>query len=589
MNYQLLDFKGEMTSLREKVEKHAFPYKELPDVETGLRDLAKIYETKFDATQPEVMVFGIYNAGKSSIINELIGADLAKVADVPTTDCVDYHDWNGYRLADTPGVGAPIEHTRVTQEHLKKADVVIFVMSTTGSNERRENYERMKEIADAGKKIIIVLNDKNGDLCSPEGDATIQAIKDKVAVNMERVGIKDAAKKYYIVAVNAARAKKGRETGNEAFLNKSNMAELTNVIMQELKKTGPFEILSNAAHEAEAALQPMIEGIAGMEKAAGAHGAAELLERLRLRRKDLRDELAAAIDSRADRLGRQLPGTLWALINKPEEADRKVLEEVAKTAQLVQKDLENKIRDLVEEMRERAEDIEVRIKEMTFEPNAIRVNVQRPAEEVQEAFDFSSARQRMTEVLKGLEEGGLTIGATETKGGFGMGDMLAPAAGKVVAEGVKELTKTTLGKTVLSTVVGKTVLAPILPVIGPVITTLPLLIKLLGGSDDSERMRAEAEARNRQAAERARLEAQAREELAQKCMYVAADLADTFKVAVEENLQNIAAEIAKPFKEESRRLGEKARTLQEDLSALREAADAYHVLYGKLRASAVAD
>ena len=85
------------------------------------------------------------------------------------------------------------------------------------------------------------------------------------------------------------------------------------------------------------------------------------------------------------------------------------------------------------------------------------------------------------------------------------------------------------------------------------------------------------------------LEAQAREELAQKCMYVAADLADTFKVAVEENLQNIAAEIAKPFKEESRRLGEKARTLQEDLSALREAADAYHVLYGKLRASAVAD
>ena len=155
MDYRLMDFKGEMGALRETVEKHARPYTELPGVSKGLKEIQEIYATKLDATKPEVMVFGIYNAGKSSIINELIGADRAKVEDVPTTDKVDYYEWNGYRLADTPGVGAPIEHQNVTMEHLKKADVVIFVMSTTGSNERRQNYVRMKEIVDAGKKIII--------------------------------------------------------------------------------------------------------------------------------------------------------------------------------------------------------------------------------------------------------------------------------------------------------------------------------------------------------------------------------------------------------------------------------------------------
>ena len=184
MDYRLMDFKDEMGALREKVEKHARPYAELPEISKGLKEIQEIYAAKLDATKPEVMVFGIYNAGKSSIINELIGADRAKVEDVPTTDKVDYYEWNGYRLADTPGVGAPIEHQNVTMEHLKKADVVIFVMSTTGSNERRQNYVRMKEIADAGKKIIIVLNDKNGDLFSENGDRTIQTIKDKVAENM---------------------------------------------------------------------------------------------------------------------------------------------------------------------------------------------------------------------------------------------------------------------------------------------------------------------------------------------------------------------------------------------------------------------
>ena len=86
---------------------------------------AEVNEKKIRSTEPEIMVYGIYNAGKSSILNELMGADKAAVNDVPTTDSVTYYDWNGYKIADTPGIFAPIEHQEVTQSHLKKADVVL--------------------------------------------------------------------------------------------------------------------------------------------------------------------------------------------------------------------------------------------------------------------------------------------------------------------------------------------------------------------------------------------------------------------------------------------------------------------------------
>ena len=36
---------------------------------------AEVNEKKIRSTEPEIMVYGIYNAGKSSILNELMGAD----------------------------------------------------------------------------------------------------------------------------------------------------------------------------------------------------------------------------------------------------------------------------------------------------------------------------------------------------------------------------------------------------------------------------------------------------------------------------------------------------------------------------------
>ncbi len=87
-----------------------------------------------DAT-PTVMVFGIYNAGKSTLLNALIGEERVSVADRPETSVVTSYEWNGFKLLDTPGIDAPAEHERVSRKQLSESDIVLFILSTTASRQ----------------------------------------------------------------------------------------------------------------------------------------------------------------------------------------------------------------------------------------------------------------------------------------------------------------------------------------------------------------------------------------------------------------------------------------------------------------------
>ena len=257
MNSVLIDYRNEVqqrvNEFNALTEKHGDAF---PEVVKQAKEMQQLCQEKLKNFKPHIMVYGIYNAGKSSIINELIRADKAVVQDRPTTDKIDSYEWNGYLLDDTPGVGAPMKHERVTQEHLKKADVVLFVMSNTGANELKQNYERMKDIIDAGKKLIIVLNDKNGDL--EHNDLAIQKVLSKVAKNMEQVGIKAADETYHFVVVNAARAHKGRIEHKNGLWGKSHMEELERVMLIELKNAGGFSILQRTLRDVEYSMDKIL-------------------------------------------------------------------------------------------------------------------------------------------------------------------------------------------------------------------------------------------------------------------------------------------------------------------------------------------
>jgi len=119
--------------------------------------LLKEFETQASSLKMQVMLYGAYNAGKSTLINAFLSREAAVVNDVPTTDRVDFYDWEGVDLLDTPGVNAPIEHEQVTDEQLKRVGAVLFLIRE-GDLDTESLYQRLFDIMSRGKKVFILLN-----------------------------------------------------------------------------------------------------------------------------------------------------------------------------------------------------------------------------------------------------------------------------------------------------------------------------------------------------------------------------------------------------------------------------------------------
>lgn len=587
--YQLKDFRTKLEELHTEVHAHVDGYAAANRLlaDDGKR-LTAIYEHELSKEKPEIMVYGIYNAGKSSIINELLGEDRAKVADVPTTDRVDLYEWNGYRIADTPGVGAPIQHEKVTQEHLKNADVVLFVMSTTGSNERSQNYVRMKDIADAGKKIIIVLNDKDGKSgTTDEAARELQEIKRKVAQNMKQVGIANVEEKYVIVVVDAKRARRGRLETNEkkkqVFLDKSNIAELANVIMQELKRTNAFDVLGRSIYNIERVLDDMIAHLGAMANDAQAKPVQEVLDGLRRRRQSIQEEMNVYIERKAERMGYQLPDLIFSHKGSQEEVQSVVTEQVAAVADAVQRELTRKLRELTEDLMQDVREAQVKIAAPQVDASDLAASLGKLPDgdgAVEEgAFDAGEVMKDIGDVLEKVKANLPPIPEKITS--KTLGNMLSgTATGQVADAIVKSAVKTSIGKAVMGTAVGK-FLAPIVPVVGPAISVITIawpILKGIFGKDDSEDIQRQVDALNAQARAQEEARQQVRQELTQKCRYMAAELSDTFKEAVGMALQDYGEAIAAPVKAQAEKMEGAAKELQADLMALQDLGNQYEAL-----------
>lgn len=113
--------------------------------------------------QPDasIMVYGVYNAGKSTLINALVGKNVAATGDIPLTDRVDEYRWGQYAILDTPGVDAPQAHEQVTRDQMLKADAIIFVVNPSGAAEELKTLQVLIDLLAEGKKLFLVFNEKD--------------------------------------------------------------------------------------------------------------------------------------------------------------------------------------------------------------------------------------------------------------------------------------------------------------------------------------------------------------------------------------------------------------------------------------------
>lgn len=209
---------NELTNIDDILEKT------LEDYQVQRVDISKKLEEK----NIKIMFFGAYNAGKSTLINTILGEEKAKIGDIPTTDAIDTYKWNDYKLLDTPGINAPIEHETISKAQLEKSDLIVFVIRKD-DEDASSTYKEIFELLKKEKDIFLVFNysglDKNS-----TGEGSVQLSIDRLNSIMlseaTKYGIDDELlSEINLIPINLKTALKAQVEGKEKLLEHSNYLE----------------------------------------------------------------------------------------------------------------------------------------------------------------------------------------------------------------------------------------------------------------------------------------------------------------------------------------------------------------------------
>ena len=191
---------------------------------TAFQAVQTMFEAKRQKADAHIMVYGVYNAGKSTLINALLSKEVALIADIPKTDSVTAYRWKQYDILDTPGVDAPIPHQKITDEEMLKADAVIFVANPVGVAEEKNTLSKLLELVQARKQVFLVFNEKH-----PLKAEDFQRLKDQTQQRLQDLaaakGLNNVLQDIPIMRVNAKSAFKAKNKNQPNLLERSGFPE----------------------------------------------------------------------------------------------------------------------------------------------------------------------------------------------------------------------------------------------------------------------------------------------------------------------------------------------------------------------------
>lgn len=260
-----------------------------------------------------IVVVGEYNAGKSALINALLGDHVLEEGVTPTTARVTLVRWGEalseqivnedfaivtyplellkeLNLIDSPGTNAIIRrHELLTTEYVPRSDLVLF---TTSADRPLTESERqfLEKILAWGKKIVLVIN--KVDIL--EGRAAVDEVRAFVA--QHTAGILGYTPELFVLS--AKLAEKANQTSDpeekEQLRKASGITDLERYITEtlddrvrlELKLSNPLGVAANLLQQAEGLNQAQTE-----ELQADLKLVSELEEMLSAYRKELTAEI----------------------------------------------------------------------------------------------------------------------------------------------------------------------------------------------------------------------------------------------------------------------------------------------------------
>ncbi len=109
-----------------------------------------------------IFICGEFNAGKSSLLNQLNNQDIADVGFLPTTQEIESYKPEGFGglvFIDSPGTNSIIEqHQELTENYLQQADIILFVTSVERPLSKSEQDYLTLVDRTWARKIIVAIN-----------------------------------------------------------------------------------------------------------------------------------------------------------------------------------------------------------------------------------------------------------------------------------------------------------------------------------------------------------------------------------------------------------------------------------------------
>ena len=109
-----------------------------------------------------IFICGEFNAGKSSLLNQLNDREIATVGFLPTTQEISSYNpegFSGLAFIDSPGTNSIIEqHQELTENYLQQADIILFVTSVERPLSKSEQDFLTLVDRTWARKIIVTIN-----------------------------------------------------------------------------------------------------------------------------------------------------------------------------------------------------------------------------------------------------------------------------------------------------------------------------------------------------------------------------------------------------------------------------------------------
>jgi len=192
-----------------------------------------------DSAKPRITCAGVYNSGKSSLLNALSGTDHFKVGDIPTTATIDELDNGDFYYIDTPGLNANNYDNITARKAFKDADVIIFVSNIQNGGLNAAEAEYLKELSDilGGKEnlklqTIFVLSNLH-----QINDENVSKVVQEHAANIEKaIGIRPES----IYTTDSVTYQNGITEDQQSLRNMSGIENLKKdipVLLEKVRKS----------------------------------------------------------------------------------------------------------------------------------------------------------------------------------------------------------------------------------------------------------------------------------------------------------------------------------------------------------------